>query len=82
LGLGRKRPREEQSDGRDAASKAAKIIAEMFDENLKEDVAAKLRAADLPLGRGNVDALDPVLSHRAWYATARAGLHTIGDIWC
>jgi hypothetical protein len=66
IALGRKRPREEVSDGRDAASKAAKIIAEMFDESLKEGVAAQLRAADLPLGSSDANALDPVLSHRAW----------------
>lgn len=74
-GLKRKReatPEQDQaaSDAEGAErsrSKVAKILQEMFDEHLKEDVAAKLRAAGLPLGKDDT-CFDPLMSHRAWCA--------------
>lgn len=72
---GRKRGRTSSgaTGTRQTAVKAARIMAEMFDENLKEDVAARLRSAGLALSNDE-SAFDPVMSHRAWCASAACAL--------
>jgi hypothetical protein len=66
--IGHKRKRSaDDTEARTAANKAkvARVVAEMFDEGMKAEVAARLRSAGLALAAGE-DAFDPVMSHRAW----------------
>jgi hypothetical protein len=69
VGHKRRRSSSGGAGAQQTAAKAARIVAEMFDENLKEDVAARLSAAGLALSKDK-SAFDPVMSHRAWCASA------------